>query len=133
MFNYRVLGCKKKRKKKSFWFEACYCNVGIMKLIWEQERLLIGSLQAFKHFGPACRQGHIMKWNFKSQREPSDLYIWYMVLRFLLGILQQLIHHTVSFSMYGRSLEFYLRGNRLLKFSLCLHLVVYSVTTISLV
>lgn len=35
---------------------------------------------------------------------------WLTVSRFLLGIFQQLIHHTVSSFMYGRNMEFYRKG-----------------------
>lgn len=69
--------------------------------------------------------------NLKPQKEPSDFHIWLMVNRFSLGILQLLIHRTVSFSMYGRGLEFYLRGTLLWNFRY-LPFLISSLTIISL-
>lgn len=86
---------------------------GTMKLIWGQEKQHIGNLQAFRHFGQAYRQltenlELIQPWNI--EKNFLTFVIWTMVSRFLLGTLWQLIHHTVSFSMCGRSLECYQRG-----------------------
>lgn len=46
-------------------------------------------------------------WKFEWGR---ILFIIVMAVRFLLGTLQLLTHHTVNFSTYGINLEYFLRG-----------------------
>ena len=82
-----------------------------MKLIWGLEKQRIGNWQAFKHSGLAYRQVteilYVPDDIIDFSKGSSDFSYYDVIIRFLLGILKLLTHHTVNLYMYGRSLGCY--------------------------